>query len=98
MTLVPTIHLNGTAGEDLLDQYMRAASAVQKALDVVCAAGPNARDYYVQGPDVGFAAQREHETRVKTLKSVRDELSMIVECVQAQFDQLEAFKAARKTR
>lgn len=93
--LVPTIHLNGTAGGDLLDQYTLAASAVQKALDVVCAGGPNARDYYVQGPDVGFAAQREHEARVKALKHVRDELAMIVEGLQ---DQLDARKAARRMR
>jgi hypothetical protein len=93
--LIPTVHGNGTAGEVLLDQYSAARDAVQKALDAICDAGPNARDYYVQGPDAGLAAQREHEARVKALKTVRDELAAIVEGVQ---DQLDARDAARRSR
>lgn len=93
--LVPTVHLNGTTGEVLLDQYTSAAHAVQKAIDAVCDSGPNARDYYVQGPDAGLAAQREHEERVKALKGVRDELAAIMEGIQ---DQLDARDAARRSR
>ena len=88
--LIPTIHLNGTTGEALLEQYTSAAHAVQKAIDAVCDAGPNARDYYVQGPDAGLAAQREHEARVKALKTVRDELAAIMEGIQDQIDAKEA--------
>lgn len=93
--LVPTVHLNGTAGEVLLDQYTAAADAVRKAIDAVCNAGPNARDYYVQGTDAARAAQREHEARVKALKGVRDELAAIVEGIQ---DQLDAKEASRRSR
>lgn len=93
--LIPTVHLNGTGAEVLLDQNKDALEAVRKAIDAVCAAGPNARDYYVQGPDAGFAVQREHEARIKTLKGVRDDLAAIVEGVQ---DQIDARDAARKTR
>lgn len=93
--LIPTVHLNGTTGEVLQDQYVSAAKAVQKAIDAVCDAGPNARDYYVQGTDAGLAAQRAHEARVKTLKAVRDELSAIAEGIQ---DQLDARDAARRSR
>jgi hypothetical protein len=93
--LVPTIHSNGTTGEVLLVQYVTAARAVQAAIDAVCDAGPNARDYYVQGPDASPAAQREHEARVKALKVVRDELAAIVEGLQ---DQLDARDAARRSR
>lgn len=92
---VPIVHSNGTTGEVLLDQYTSAAHAVQAAIDAVCDAGPNARDYYVQGPDAGLAAQRAHEARVKTLKGVRDELVAIAEGIQ---DQLDAREAARRTR
>jgi hypothetical protein len=88
--LIPTVHMNGTTGEVLLDQYMTAAHAVQKAIDAVCDAGPNARDYYVQGPDAGLAAQREHAARVKALKTVRDELAAIMEGIQDQIDAKEA--------
>jgi hypothetical protein len=92
---IPTIHMNGTTGEVLLEQYATAARAVQKAIDAVCDAGPNARDYYVQGPDAGLAAQREHEARVKALKTVRDELDAMMEGVQ---EQLDARDAARRSR
>ena len=93
--LVPTIHLNGTSGEDLLDQYAGAVEAVREALDAVCDAGPNARDYYVQGPDAALAAQREHEARVASIKRVRDDLAAIVEGIQNQID---ATATARKSR
>ena len=93
--LVPTIHLNGTAGEVLRDQYAAAAEAVHKAIAALCDAGPNARDYYVQGPDAGFAAQREHEARLASLKYVRDELVAIREGLQ---DQIDAKEASRRSR
>jgi hypothetical protein len=93
--LIPTVHLNGTTGEVLLDQYATAARAVQAAIDAVCDAGPNARDYYVQGPDAALAAQREHEARVGALKVVRGELAAIAEGIQ---DQLDARDAARRSR
>ncbi len=90
-----TVHGNGTAGEVLLDQYASAAQAVQKAIEATCDAGPSSRDYYVQGPDAGLAAQREHEARVKALKTVRDELAAIAEGIQ---DQIDARDAARRSR
>jgi len=93
--LVPTVHGNGTTGEVLLDQYSAAREAVQKAIDAICDAGPNGRDYYVQGPDAGLAAQREHAARVAKLKAVRDDLAAIAEGIQ---DQLDARDAARRSR
>jgi len=93
--MVPSIHLNGSSGEVLLDQNKGALEAVRKAIDAICDAGPNARDYYVQGPDAGLAAQREHEARVAALKRVRDDLAAIMESVQ---DQIDARDAARRSR
>ena len=93
--LTPTVHMNGTAGDVLRDQYATAADAVRKAIDAVCDAGPNARDYYVQGTDAALTAQREHEARVKALKTVRDELAAIVEGIQ---DQIDAKEASRRRR
>lgn len=92
---IPSVHLNGTAGEVLREQYGAAATAVRQAIDAICDAGPNARDYYVQGPDAGQIAQREHEARVAALKRVRDELATIIEGIQ---DQLDAKEASRRSR
>jgi len=93
--LIPTVHMNGTAGEDLLDQYAGAVEAMREALDAVCEAGPNARDYYVQGPDAALAAQREHEVRVASLKRVRNDLAAIVEGIQDQIDAKETSRRGR---
>ena len=93
--MIPTVHLNGTAGEVLLDQYVAAADAVSKAIDAVCDAGPNARDYYVQSHDASLTAQREHEARVAALKRVRDELAAIADGIQ---DQIDAKEASRRSR
>lgn len=83
---IPTIHLNGSAGEVLQEQYTAAAEAVRKAIDAVCDAGPNARDYYVQGSDAALVAQLEHEARVVSLRRVYDDLVAITEGIQDQLD------------
>ena len=93
--LIPTVHLNGSSGEVLLDQYTTAAESVRQAIDKLCDAGPNARDYYVQGPDAALAAQREHEARLAALKRVRDELAAIAEGIQDQIDAKEAARGRR---
>jgi len=95
LVLIPTVHMNGTAGEDLLDQYAGAVETLREAIDAVCDAGPNARDYYVQGADAALAAQREHETRVAAIKRVRDDLAAIVEGIQDQIDAKEASRRGR---
>jgi hypothetical protein len=92
--MIPTVHLNGTAGEVLRDQFATALEATRKAIDAICDAGPNARDYYVQGHDAALVAKREHEGRLTALKSVRDDLAAIVEGIQ---DQLDARDASRRS-
>jgi len=92
---IPTIHLNGTSGEALVEQYQDAVVAVCNAIDAMCDAGPNARDYYPQGPDAALEAQREHEDRVKSLKAVRDQLFAIREGIQEQLDARDAQRRAR---
>lgn len=59
----PTVHLNGTSGDDLFRQVCEAGSALRRALAAMSEAAPNARDYYPQG-DLAFrAAVREHDER-----------------------------------
>lgn len=93
--MVPTVHLNGSSGEVLLDQYTAAAESVRQAIGKLCDAGPNARDYYVQGSDAALAAQREHEARLAALKRVRNELAAIADGIQ---DQIDAKEASRRSR
>lgn len=49
--ILPSIHLNGTAGADLLAGYREAHEALTRAITAVSAAAPHGRDYYPQGDD-----------------------------------------------
>jgi hypothetical protein len=82
--MVPTIHLNGTSRQELLDGYVVTLRAVCDAIDALSKAHPNGRDYYVQGPDATHKAKDEHRSRVHRLASVRDELAAIAEAIHDQ--------------
>jgi len=93
--LIPTIHLNGSSGERLLEQYTAASAAVRAAISTLQEVDVNARDYYVQGENAPQAAQREHDARLMALRRIDLDLAMIVEGIQ---DQLDASDAARGRR
>lgn len=82
--MVPTIHLNGSHAEGLRDEAQRAINALAAALVAVADMGPNARDYYPQGPDAALAAQRAHEDRIKRLQAVRAEIVEIYDGIDDQ--------------
>lgn len=94
--IAPTVHLNGTDGEELLRQLEAAYTAVQAAITAVMAAAPNARDYYVQGNAYAFRdARNAHDRHLRALQIVRDDLVTSGEHVQDQIAANEARKAAR---
>lgn len=49
--LIPTVHLNGTSGQDLLEQQQAVLDALRAVREAMVAAMPNGRDYYPQGED-----------------------------------------------
>jgi len=79
--IAPTIHMNGTGREALLDQVTDAASALYKALDALSEAAPNGRDYYPQGPAAFEQARTEHQSRADRLRSVLSELQALAETI-----------------
>jgi hypothetical protein len=86
MTTFPTVHLNGTSREALLEGYIDCVNAVRHAIEVCQKNGPNARDYYVitgsDGTvDAVSAAMTEHEARLEKLEAVLAELREIGEHV-----------------
>jgi len=83
---IPSIHMNGTSAESLLESLLEAYSAVNKAVDAVAAAAPNARDYYPQGDNAFVEAREEHRSRLERLQSVQEELMEIAVAVQDQED------------
>lgn len=78
---IPTIHLNGTSKDALLDALAEALVALFNAERALEATAPNGRDYYPQGPDALTIAAREHRTRVDALVKVRHELVALMEAI-----------------
>lgn len=81
---IPTIHLNGTSAERLLDDINNAYSALTEALRAVAHTAPNGRDYYVQPAGSFEQAQNEHYSRIARLVAVQTELQQIAEGIDAQ--------------
>jgi hypothetical protein len=79
--IFPTIHLNGTNAQDLLEDQLKAMNAIRNAIQALQNAGPNGRDYYPQGSQAFQHAQEEHEQRLLVLRNVLAELETIAEHV-----------------
>jgi hypothetical protein len=78
---LPTVHLNGTSRDTLLDGYLAARDALQLAMDAVQAAAPNARDYMQPS---GYAlATEEHAVRWTRLADTAGELSTLAEHISS---------------
>lgn len=77
----PTVHMNGTSREDLLDGYLKAYWAIRNAREVVILSGPHGRDYYPQGDHAINRATQEHVSRVRRLEDIQLELSELANAV-----------------
>jgi hypothetical protein len=74
ITMIPTRHLNGTSQKDIDDNYETMLAALREAIKVMEAASPNARDYYVQGPDAFGVAQAQHVNRILRVADVKNQV------------------------
>ena len=88
----PTIHMNGTIADDLLEYYMEAASSIREAAEKVAKNGPNARDYYVQAGPAFTLARTEHEQRIWRLREVLAEIEEIMQNIVTQQEERDARK------
>lgn len=77
--IYPTVHLNGTSKQSLLDDLEEAHWKLREAIEALAKIGPNARDYYPQGVDAYSTARAEHGARLQKLIDVRIELEQIAE-------------------
>jgi hypothetical protein len=74
----PTIHMNGTSKAALARGYDKASNALRDALEAMSAAGPNARDYYVQDPAAFTRAAEEHEARCAKVREALAEIDELL--------------------
>lgn len=74
---LPSIHMNGTSGQELLNQCLDVMRALEAAKKAIQNAVPNARDYYVQGPMAYHAARNEHIARLTAIQGITDQYNTI---------------------
>ena len=86
--ILPTIHLNGTSLQYLIEDNYRAYAAIAEAVDALAQAAPNGRDYYPQGDIDGkpalYVAQDQHGERMAKLLQVKRELEAIGQYLTAE--------------
>ena len=92
--MVPTIHLNGTSREQLIEGYLDALRALRAAEDAMGKITVHGRDYYVQNydqygeyvdgkPAIGRALD-EHRARFDKIAAVISELEEVVDGIAKQ--------------
>lgn len=77
---LPTVHMNGTPKQMLIDSLCVASQAIEAAYQAVKQTAPNGRDYYTQGAVAMEKAEAEHRERLRLLDKVKEEIdSMTVQ-------------------
>ena len=82
--MIPTVHLNGTGKQTLLDDYDAAFDALDTAFNKLKQTAPNGRDYYVQGNEALQQAAEEHIGRLCQIQAVMDDLQQLMQGVYDQ--------------
>ena len=70
----PSVHLNGTSRDELVNQAADAADALRQAVIALERTAPNSRDYYTQGDSAYSIARQEYEERVRAVRAVLVEI------------------------
>lgn len=78
-TIYPTIHLNGTPKNELLDSYYQIAIGIEKLTKTISEATFHGRDYYPQDEDPikdalmdDNAFSKAYDQRLKHLRNLND--------------------------
>lgn len=84
--IIPTVHLNGTSQNDLLQQLIDATSTLRTAREAMQKAAPNGRDYYVQNDNALRTAIQQHTDRLTKIDEVIADYETIMEGIADQAD------------
>lgn len=74
--VTPTVHLNGTSKEELVQGRIAVIEAAQALRDALQRAAPNARDYYPQGDDAYKLARAAWTERQLMIDKLIDDVQM----------------------
>lgn len=76
--VLPVVHMNGTARQDLIDQRDAVWTALHAAMDALREMNPNGRDYYPE-PGRMTAAEEQQRRRCLLLDQLASELEFEIE-------------------
>lgn len=74
---LPTIHMNGTSKERLIEALCNASEKLEDAFLALKETAPNGRDYYPQGPEALARAIEEHSDRCRRLDEIKREIDSL---------------------
>jgi hypothetical protein len=80
----PTLNLNGTSGEALMQELRTAGEAVRTAIEAVGAMTVHGRDFQTAEIGAYNQARFEQKARLEKLRSVLDEIRCLQENVYEQ--------------
>lgn len=81
--MTPTVHLNGTSRESLIEALCEASNKLDEAYRAIKQTAPNGRDWYPQGPDALKQATSEHMARLARVDAVKDEIDELIRAIDA---------------
>ena len=94
--LAPTIHLNGSNPEQMIQDALSSRRAVEDAIEKLRLVVPNGRDYYPQGNDAAHTAASDYRAMLEKLQSVSSELMEHAQNIDAAMEARNALlKGAR---
>lgn len=79
---IPTVHLNGSGYDNLMEQYRTALEKIREARRALPV--PHGRDYYVQEDGAFERSRQQYEAQRRRLDEVEEELAGIVLGIREQ--------------
>lgn len=85
--MIPSIHLNGTSKEELLNQVKENALAISSTIETLQHNRPHGRDYYPQNRtadiyDAYRKASEEYEARITSLKTMYQDFVALFNAIE----------------
>jgi hypothetical protein len=77
LIMAPSVHINGTSKEELLNQVLDVLICLRAALEAMAKAAPHGRDYYVQTSHAIHHAISQHMYRCRTIHELVGEYQQI---------------------
>lgn len=78
---VPTVHMNGTSRDELVEQLCKVSRQFNNLMAALLDAAPNGRDYYPQGDNALRDAQEERRADLKALDAMAKRYEALAETI-----------------